>query len=90
MLRYGNYLLAMSLNILRNIHINDANTAACKSNTGHFKLSNILLKIGYENGYYNGLITRLRQVKYTLKMPFTTAADDKFCAIFPKFPKNKV
>ena len=41
MLRYGNYLLAMSLNILRNIHINDANTAACKSNTGHFKLSNI-------------------------------------------------
>ena len=26
----------------------------------------------------------------TLKEPITTAADDKFCEIFPKFRKNKV
>ena len=26
----------------------------------------------------------------TLKAPITTAADDKFCDIFPNFQKNKV
>ena len=29
-------------------------------------------------------------VMLTLKAPITTAADDKFCDIFPIFKKNKV
>ena len=31
-----------------------------------------------------------RLLKLTLKAPITTAADDKFCAPFPIFDKNKV
>ena len=36
------------------------------------------------------MITFLQCDQLTLKAPITTAADDKFCDIYPSFRKNKV
>ena len=41
--------------------------------------------------FLEGRILLFECIKFlTLKAPITTAADDKFCDIFPNFLKNKV